>query len=323
MIQDNTNYFNTNTFVGSNAELDNTIDKFDYNSFYRAYVVDNQDFQKLGRVKIRIPALHENSTTYPWAYPATLTGFGFQTGMFVTPPVGSLVWVTFEYSEEHRPIYFGGIPTIWAEGKTQSYGPNIYSGSAITVDTDDIPIEYTGTQQIIYKSPRGSILYFDSSDFKNLIVLKDSLGAGLEVATIYNSETETYDKYTRLIHDKDNYIKVQEGEFHLVLNGEDIVFEPSTFNSYNQLTNKPQINNVTLQGNLTSADLNIVEDKNFVFTQNTAIDTWVITHNLHKYPSVTVMDSSGNVVTGEITYNSENQVTLRFKGGFKGKATLN
>ena len=133
MIQDNTNYFNTNTFVGSNAELDNTIDKFDYNSFYRAYVVDNQDFQKLGRVKIRSPALHENSTTYPWAYPATLTGFGFQTGMFITPPIGSLVWVTFEYSDEHRPIYFGGIPTTWAEGKTQSYGPNIYSGDAITV----------------------------------------------------------------------------------------------------------------------------------------------------------------------------------------------
>lgn len=501
MIQDNTNYINMNNFVGSNAEIDNTIDKFDFNSFYRAYVVDNQDFQKLGRVKIRIPALHEHSTTYPWAYPATLTGFGFQTGMFITPPVGSLVWVTFEYSDEHRPIYFGGIPTTYAEGKLQSYGPSIYNGDSIPVSTDDIPVEFTGTQQIIYKSPRGSILYFDSSDLKDLIALKNTFGAGLEVASIYNSEEETYDRYTKLIHDKDNYIKIQDGEFHLVLNGEDIVFEPSTFNSYNQLTNKPQINNVTLQGNKTSNELGLqdklvsgtniktinnesllgngnieiignesyfilstsehpnntlslmglkkgiylwddgysvfnlkltnsntekltyntvdrliyvlrdidatlpnstpivaipafrlndntikslvltvntnqasgllgsgdlelhyinsisnqtvngvktflnlpvsnntptsgtqlvnknyadsVADKTFLFTQSTASDTWVIHHNLNKYPAVVVMDSSGNVVTGDITYDDENQVTITFKGGFKGKATLN
>ena len=256
MIQDNTNYFNMNDFVGKNADV-NTIDKFDFHSFYRAYVVDNQDNEKLGRVKIRIPALHENSTTYPWAYPATLTGFGFQTGMFILPPIGSLVWVTFEYSDEHRPIYFGGIPTTYADGKYQSYGPYINGNNPVKVTGNDIPFEYTGSQQIIYKSPKGSILYFDNGEINDLIVMKNVYGQGMEVGAIYDSDTGDYDRYTKMIYDDDNYVQINEGEFHLVLDGEDITLEPSTFNSYNELTNKPQINNVTLQGNKSWQDLGL------------------------------------------------------------------
>lgn len=322
MIQDNTTYFNTNSFVGSNADVD-TIDKFDFNSFYRAYVIDNQDPDKLGRVKIRIPSLHGTSTTYPWAYPASLTGFGFQTGMFILPPVGAMVWVTFEYSDEHRPIYFGGIPTTYAEGKSQSYGPFINNGYPVAVTNDDLPFEYTGTQQIIYKSPKSSILYFDSSDINNLIVMKNINGQGIEIASLYDMETGLYDRYTKMSYDDKNYIKLEENKFKLVLDGEEITFEPGSFNNYNELTNKPQINGITLQGNLTAEDLNINEDKNFVYTQNTASDTWTIQHNLNKYPSVTVIDSSNSVVDGDITYIDTNNLTIKFKGGFKGKATLN
>lgn len=256
MIQDNTNYINMNDFIGKNADV-NTVDKFDFHSFYRAYVIDNQDTEKLGRVQIRIPALHENSTTYPWAYPATLTGFGFQTGMFILPPVGSLVWVTFEYSDEHRPIYFGGIPTRYAPGKYQKYGPFINSGFETEVSADDLPFEYTGSQQVIYKSPKGSLLYFDSGDINNLIVMKNVYGQGIEVGAIYDNESGDYDRYTKMIYDDENYVQINEGEFHLVLDGEDITLEPSTFNSYNELTNKPQINGVTLQGNKSWQDLGL------------------------------------------------------------------
>ena len=94
-------------------------------------------------------------------------------------------------------------------------------------------------------------------------------------------------------------------------------------NNYQHLINKPKINDVTLEGNLTSKELNIKEDANFLFTQTTASNIWVIVHNLNKYPSVTVLDSAGNEVIGETIYNDLNQVTLKFKGGFKGTATLN
>jgi hypothetical protein len=61
----------------------------------------------------------------------------------------------------------------------------------------------------------------------------------------------------------------------------------------------------------------------FVFNQTTAASTWSITHNLGKFPSVSVVDSSNNVVIGEVEYNSNNQVTLTFASAFSGKAYLN
>jgi hypothetical protein len=64
-------------------------------------------------------------------------------------------------------------------------------------------------------------------------------------------------------------------------------------------------------------------DKNFVFTQSTAASTWVVTHNLNKYPSVSVVDSANTTVYGEVDYNSLNQVTITFKSAFAGKAFFN
>lgn len=64
-------------------------------------------------------------------------------------------------------------------------------------------------------------------------------------------------------------------------------------------------------------------DKNFLYTQTIASDTWSIQHNLNKYPSVSVIDSAGDEVIGEVEYNTINKVTISFKGAFKGTATLN
>lgn len=64
-------------------------------------------------------------------------------------------------------------------------------------------------------------------------------------------------------------------------------------------------------------------DKNFVFTQNVASSTWVITHNLGKYPSVAIVDSADTKVNGDIQYDNINQVTVSFRSAFAGKAFLN
>jgi len=61
----------------------------------------------------------------------------------------------------------------------------------------------------------------------------------------------------------------------------------------------------------------------FIFEQAIASDTWVITHNLNKYPSVTIVDSAGNVFTPAIQYDSKNQVTVTMNGATTGKAYLN
>lgn len=64
-------------------------------------------------------------------------------------------------------------------------------------------------------------------------------------------------------------------------------------------------------------------DKHFAHTQSVASATWVVNHNLNKYPSVTVVDSAGTVVVGQVAYNSTTQATLTFVGSFSGKAYFN
>lgn len=62
---------------------------------------------------------------------------------------------------------------------------------------------------------------------------------------------------------------------------------------------------------------------NYVHQQMTPAATWVITHNLNRYPSVTVVDSAGSVVIGAVSYVSPDVVSIEFSAGFSGAAYLN
>ena len=94
-------------------------------------------------------------------------------------------------------------------------------------------------------------------------------------------------------------------------------------NNYKTLINKPQINGNTLIDDMSLEQLGIVNDKNYVHNQTTASDTWVVEHNLNKYPSVSVINSANEEVIGEVEYDNVNQITIKFAAAFKGKATLN
>lgn len=64
-------------------------------------------------------------------------------------------------------------------------------------------------------------------------------------------------------------------------------------------------------------------DKTFVFEQGVPSLEWVITHNLNKYPSVTIVDSAGSVVFADIEYIDENTCVVAMSAEFSGKAFLN
>jgi hypothetical protein len=66
-----------------------------------------------------------------------------------------------------------------------------------------------------------------------------------------------------------------------------------------------------------------VGDKNFVFTQAVASDTWVIQHDLNKFPSVTSVNINNFEVYGEVVFNNINNLTINFSGAFSGKAFIN
>ena len=64
-------------------------------------------------------------------------------------------------------------------------------------------------------------------------------------------------------------------------------------------------------------------DKRFVYNQSSSSSVWTIEHNLNKFPSVTVVDSAGTIVIGEINYTNINNLTLTFSAAFSGVAYLN
>lgn len=72
-----------------------------------------------------------------------------------------------------------------------------------------------------------------------------------------------------------------------------------------------------------SNDITATYRSSYEYTQASPSDTWVITHNLNKRPSITVLTSAGDEVEGAVTVNSLNQITITFCAPFSGSAILN
>ena len=64
-------------------------------------------------------------------------------------------------------------------------------------------------------------------------------------------------------------------------------------------------------------------DLNYTHNQTSPSTEWTITHNLGKFPSVSVTDSSGNLWQTEVDYVNQNSLIVRFSAAFSGKAYLN
>lgn len=76
---------------------------------YRAFVRDNNDPERLGRVRMEIPAVlgtgRENWSE--WAYPCFPYGGNDDTGSFLVPEEGASVWAEFEGGIVQHPIWTG------------------------------------------------------------------------------------------------------------------------------------------------------------------------------------------------------------------------
>lgn len=69
--------------------------------------------------------------------------------------------------------------------------------------------------------------------------------------------------------------------------------------------------------------LEAVQDKTFEYSQLMPADSWAIEHNLGKMAAVTIVDSSGTQVVGEVKYTDKNNLIVSFSAAFSGKAYLN
>lgn len=70
-------------------------------------------------------------------------------------------------------------------------------------------------------------------------------------------------------------------------------------------------------------EIGIVGDKNYVHEQLQASNEWSVNHKLKKYPSVSIIDSAGTNIIGEVTYLDENSLRINLSSIMSGKAFLN
>jgi len=79
---------------------------------------------------------------------------------------------------------------------------------------------------------------------------------------------------------------------------------------------------VTITGTPPAQVINFVlpVGASYIHTQSVSASTWTISHNMGFFPSVSVVDNGGNMVIGDVSYITENQVSISFSASFGGKA---
>lgn len=65
------------------------------------------------------------------------------------------------------------------------------------------------------------------------------------------------------------------------------------------------------------------QERTYRHVQGAAVTVWNIPHNLSCRPSISVVDSAGNLVIGQVEYLDDNNVRLTFSAAFGGEAYLN
>jgi uncharacterized protein involved in type VI secretion and phage assembly len=137
---------------------------------YRGIVVDRNDPEQLGRLKVQVPSLLGDAVT-GWAFPVAPYA-GNDLGIFFIPQVGDVVWVEFVEGEIDHPLWTG---CGWAKPGGQS----------------EIPVEAQQNYpecQVIKTASGNTIVLSDVQGDEKITILAKS---GCEITIDPNGDTIT------------------------------------------------------------------------------------------------------------------------------------
>lgn len=126
-----------------------------YYSSYRGYVIDNNDAENMGRIKVLVPSITKDKAHTRWAWPKNQYS-GADHGVQLLPQNGSVVWVEFESGNPRFPI--------WSHAH---FGLN------------EKPEEFASSQVYGFKSPKGQLIIIDDRDDVEKIIFNRGDNAGL------------------------------------------------------------------------------------------------------------------------------------------------
>jgi hypothetical protein len=130
-----------------------------FNSIYMGFVYDNNDPEKQGKCRLRVPVVLGDAISL-WALPKNIYT-GNSSGFFDIPQIGATVWVTFIEGNVSRPLYETGHP-IAPAGST---GPQI---------PPEALEDYPNTS--VFKTAGGHAIVFNNKKGNSRVIIKTNSG---------------------------------------------------------------------------------------------------------------------------------------------------
>lgn len=145
------------------ALLERTVRQQDtkYYGKYRAFVADNKDPDKRGRVTLSVPSVLGDAIS-TWALPCLPYGGGSGFGFVAVPPVGAQVLAEFLEGDISSPLWSG---TFWRTAA-------------------EVPAEFTGGNEPtvkMIKTEAGHLLTFEDKSGSEAITLQSAQRAKIEL----------------------------------------------------------------------------------------------------------------------------------------------
>lgn len=130
---------------------------------YRAFVRDNRDPERLGRLRLEIPAVLGTGTDAwsAWASPCFPYGGNPDCGLYLLPEIGASVWAEFEMGDPQAPIWSG----VWLAGTNLGEMPAEAAASPSTCK--------------VLKTAAGHTLLLEDAAGQQRIMLRDAGGQHL------------------------------------------------------------------------------------------------------------------------------------------------
>ncbi len=154
---------------------------------HRGFVVENDDPEQLGRLRLKIPSVLGNEVVTGWAMPCLPYGGSDNLGLLFIPEIDAGVWVEFEEGDLEFPIWVGA---FWSKpgGESELPKPNNDTGA------EEGSVQSPPTRKII-KTLSGHSIQFEDDGSALRILITDGENenhilfgdAGITIANKNNS----------------------------------------------------------------------------------------------------------------------------------------
>lgn len=200
-----------------------------YYGKYRGFVVDNEDPEQLGRLRLNVPSVLGEAET-GWALPCVPFGGSKDIGFFAVPEVDAQVWVEFEAGNVNQPIWTGAfwqqkgeVPKEAALDQPTTSVLKTACGHVLQFDSEEGKEKfrlYHPTEAEITIDEKGTILLTDAKE--NTVKL-DSDGGGIAIEDA-NGNSLTMTSSGTTIEDS-NGNKIEMGAAGITIKGQQITLE--------------------------------------------------------------------------------------------------